>query len=225
MLPKKAKAEEPKPDVDMVDLTDDTPAPKTAAKRKTVVDDVREPRSVPQTFRSTSNVFVVYFSPIAPTTVMFLRRQPSRALHHTQDDDFVPDKSPPSAKKAKKTPSKKTPTKKTPAKKEPVKELPKPPGYPKEESELKFSVIQGDQAWGVQRHQGRTPQQGSQDRAQGTERLPRGRHRRRLRRTRQPRARGSRRLRQATRREGHVDGQRKDHLPARGNGLRQVQVQ
>ena len=69
VLPKKAKAEEPKPDVDMVDLTDDAPAPKTTAKRKTVVDDVREPRSVPQTSRSTSNVFVVYFSPIAPTHV------------------------------------------------------------------------------------------------------------------------------------------------------------
>ena len=69
VLPKKAKAEEPKLDVDMVDLTDDEPAPKTVAKRKTVVDDVREPRSVPQTSRSTSNVFVVYFSPIAPTHV------------------------------------------------------------------------------------------------------------------------------------------------------------
>jgi len=160
VLPKKAKAEEPKPDVDMVDLTDDTPAPKTAAKRKTVVDDVREPRSVPQTSRSTSNVFVVYFSPIAPTHVMFLRRQPSRALHHTQDDDFVPDKSPPSAKKAKKTPSKKTPTKKTPAKKEPVKELPTPPGYPKEESELKFSVIQGDQAWGYNDTRAEPPNKG-----------------------------------------------------------------
>ena len=69
VLPKKPKVEEPKPDVDMVDLTDDEPAPKTVAKRKTVVDDVREPRSVPQTSRSTSNVFVVYFSPIAPTHV------------------------------------------------------------------------------------------------------------------------------------------------------------
>ena len=49
--------------------TDDEPAPKTVAKRKTVVDDVREPRSVPQTSRTTSNVFVVYFSPIAPTHV------------------------------------------------------------------------------------------------------------------------------------------------------------
>lgn len=115
VLPKKAKAEEPKPDVDMVDLTDDAPAPKTTAKRKTVVDD---------------------------------------------DDDFVPDKSPPSAKKAKKTPSKKTPTKKTPAKKEPVKELPKPPGYPKEESELKFSVIQGDQAWGYNDTRAEPPNKG-----------------------------------------------------------------
>ena len=34
VLPKKQKAEEPKPDVDMVDLTDDTPAPKATAKRK-----------------------------------------------------------------------------------------------------------------------------------------------------------------------------------------------
>mmetsp|Transcript_1845 Transcript_1845/g.7158 ORF Transcript_1845/g.7158 Transcript_1845/m.7158 type:complete len:864 (+) Transcript_1845:62-2653(+) len=110
VLPKKAKAEEPKPDVDMVDLTDDTPAPETSAKRKTVVDD---------------------------------------------DDDFVPDKSPPSAKKAKKTP-----TKKTPAKKEPVKELPKPPGYPKEESELKFSVIQGDQAWGYNDTRAEPPNKG-----------------------------------------------------------------
>lgn len=91
---------------------------------------------------------------------MFLRRQPSRALHHTQDDDFVPDKSPPSAKKAKKTPTKKTPTKKTPAKKEPVKELPKPPGYPKEESELKFSVIQGDQAWGYNDTRAEPPNKG-----------------------------------------------------------------
>ena len=91
---------------------------------------------------------------------MSLRRQPSRALHHTQDDDFVPDKSPPSAKKAKKTPSKKTPTKKTPAKKEPVKELPKPPGYPKEESELKFSVIQGDQAWGYNDTRAEPPNKG-----------------------------------------------------------------
>ena len=86
---------------------------------------------------------------------MSLRRQPSRALHHTQDDVFVPDKSPPSAKKAKKTP-----TKKTPAKKEPVKELPKPPGYPKEESELKFSVIQGDQAWGYNDTRAEPPNKG-----------------------------------------------------------------
>ena len=96
---------------------------------------------------------------------MSLRRQPSRALHHTQDDVFVPDKSPPSAKKAKKTPTKKTPTKKTPtkktpAKKEPVKELPKPPGYPKEESELKFSVIQGDQAWGYNDTRAEPPNKG-----------------------------------------------------------------
>lgn len=49
---------------------------------------------------------------------------------------------------SKKTPVKKTPTKKTPVKKESPKELPKPPGYPKPESELKFSVITEVQQWG-----------------------------------------------------------------------------
>ena len=69
---------------------------------------------------------------------------------------------PVSSKKAKvKTPTKKTPTKKTPAKKEPVKELPKPPGYPKEESELKFSVLESTgQAWAANDTRAEPPNKG-----------------------------------------------------------------
>ena len=69
VLPKKPKAEEPKPDVDMVDLTDDTPAPKATAKRKPVVGDVSEPRCAPRPeIQPTCSLFI-YFSPIARTRV------------------------------------------------------------------------------------------------------------------------------------------------------------
>ena len=69
-------------------------------------------------------------------------------------DDYVPEEPPSSVKRAKdatggakKTPAKKAPAKrapaaKTPTKKEAPKELPKPPGYPKPESELKFSIME-----------------------------------------------------------------------------------
>ena len=158
VLPKKPKAEEPKPDVDMVDLTDDTPAPKATAKRKPVVDDVSEPRCAPRPeIQPTCSLFI-YFSPIARTRVPSLTAE--RALYPAQDDEFIPDKSPTPAKKAKKTPTKKTPTKKTPVKKEPAKELPMPPGYPKEESELKFSVIQEASAWGYNDTRAEPPNKG-----------------------------------------------------------------
>ena len=57
---------------------------------------------------------------------------------------------PVSSKKAKvKTPTKpkRTPAKRTPTKKEPPREIPKPPGYPKPESELKFSVLESTGPW------------------------------------------------------------------------------
>ena len=136
---------------------------------------------------------------------MSLRRQPSRALHHTQDDVFVPDKSPPSAKKRRR-PAKKTPTKKTPAKKEPVKELPKPPGP---QGGVRAQVLRHPGGPGVGYNDTRpNPNKGVKIAPRGpndclegvtvvvpaystawSERKPR--------------------LRQATRREGHVDGRGK----------------
>ena len=223
VLPKKPKAEEPKPDVDMVDLTDDTPAPKATAKRKPVVDDVSEPRCAPRPeIQPTCSLFI-YFSPIARTRVPSLTAE--RALYPAQDDDFVPDKSPTPAKKAKKTPTKKTPTKKTPVKKEPAKELPMPPGYPKEESELKFSVIQEASAWGYNDTRAEPPNKGVKvhprgpnDCLQGVTIVVSGVL------DSMERADAEDFIKRHGGKVTYV-GQRQDDLPARGDGLRQVQVQ
>ena len=73
-----------------------------------------------------------------------LRHPPSLAAQTRPED------SPSTAKKAKvKTPTKpkRTPAKRTPTKKEPPRELPRPPGYPKPDSELKFSVLESAGVW------------------------------------------------------------------------------
>ena len=63
--------------------------------------------------------------------------------------------------------AKKTPTKKTPPKKEPPKELPKPPGYPKPEAELKFSVITEVQQWGAGDNRAAPPNKGNKEAPRG----------------------------------------------------------
>ena len=130
---------------------------------------------------------------------MSLRRQPSRALHHTQDDVFVPDKSPPSAKKAKKTPTKKT-DEEDPGEEGTRQRAPKAAGLPQGGVRAQFSVIQGDQAWGYNDTRAEPPNKGVKiapmgpnDCLEGVTVVVSG--------TRQPGARGSRRLRQATRRK------------------------
>ena len=78
---------------------------------------------------------------------------------------------------------------------------------------------------GVQRHTGRTPEQRREGPPTGTQRLPPRGHHRRLRRAGQHGTSRRRGFHQATRRKGDYIGQRQDDLPARGDGLRQVQVQ
>lgn len=68
---------------------------------------------------------------------------------------------------SKKSPVNKTPTKKTPAKKESPKKLPKPPGYPKPESELKFSVIAEAQQWGQGDNRSAPPNKGNKEAPRG----------------------------------------------------------
>ena len=57
--------------------------------------------------------------------------------------------------------------KKTPTKKEPPRELPKPPGYPKPESELKFSVITEVQQWGAGDNRSSPPNKGNKEAPRG----------------------------------------------------------
>ena len=71
---------------------------------------------------------------------------------------------PSTAKKAKvKTPTKpkRTPAKRTPTKKEPPREIPKPPGYPKPESELKFSVLESTGPWAANDSRADPPNKGA----------------------------------------------------------------
>ena len=77
---------------------------------------------------------------------------------------------PPSSKKAKvKTPTKpkRTPAKRTPTKKEPPREIPKPPGYPKPESELKFSVLESTGAWAANDSRADPPNKGQKPAPRG----------------------------------------------------------
>tara|TARA_B110000977_G_scaffold141755_1_gene179823 strand:- start:6638 stop:7420 length:783 start_codon:yes stop_codon:yes gene_type:complete len=83
------------------------------------------------------------------------RKAPEEAVDLTEETPAAKKPKVPETKKTptkktptpKKTPTKKTPTKKTPTRKEEKKELPKPAGYPKPDSELKFSVLESNGAW------------------------------------------------------------------------------
>ena len=162
-----AKAE-PKADVAMVDLTDDPPAPPASGNKRKPQDivDVRATlisarlspsRRCPRDLPSPS---VLSDDPrrrrdrkrsFPPPRVFLSDRHPS-AAPPSRTAQIRAEEPPSGAKKAKtvETPTKpkrSTPANKTPTKKEPPRELPRPPGYPKPDSELKFSVLESAGAW------------------------------------------------------------------------------
>jgi replication factor C subunit 1 len=100
-----------------------------------------------------------------------LTRSPS-VPKNAQPTQLTAEDPPSVSKKAKvKTPTKpkqkSTPAKRTPTKKEPPRLIPKPPGYPKPDNELKFSVLETTGAWAANDSRADPPNKGSKPAPRG----------------------------------------------------------
>jgi replication factor C subunit 1 len=100
-----------------------------------------------------------------------LTRSPS-VPKNAQPTQLTAEDPPSVSKKAKvKTPTKpkqkSTPAKRTPTKKEPPRLIPKPPGYPKPDNELKFSVLETTGAWAANDSRADPPNKGAKPAPRG----------------------------------------------------------